>query len=81
MQAVVKILADCGIIRDDATQVSEVFHCVYVSAIDADVRRMYATRGWRWYNAPQWGAADAEIKVPSDENTELKRSPFKAWSR
>ena len=25
---------------------------------------------------PQWGAADAEIKVPSGENTELKRSPF-----
>ena len=32
-------------------------------------------------SAPQWGAADAEIKVPSNENTELKRSPFKAWSR
>ena len=30
---------------------------------------------------PQWGAADAEIKVPSGENTELKRSPCKAWSR
>ena len=29
----------------------------------------------------QWGAADAEIKVPSGENTELVRSPFKAWSR
>ena len=29
----------------------------------------------------QWGAADAEIKVPSVENTELKGSPFKAWSR
>ena len=29
----------------------------------------------------QWGAADAEIKVPSGENTELKRSPFQAWSR
>ena len=29
----------------------------------------------------QWGAADAEIKVPSDESTEFKRSPFKAWSR
>ena len=29
----------------------------------------------------QWGAEDAEIKVPSDENTALKRSPFKAWSR
>ena len=32
--------------------------------------------------APQWGAADAEIKVPSVENTELKGSHFiKAWSR
>ena len=30
--------------------------------------------------SPQWRAADAEIKVPSGENTELKRSPFKAWS-
>ena len=30
---------------------------------------------------PQWGAADAEIEVPSGENTELKRSPFRAWSR
>ena len=33
------------------------------------------------YTAPQWGAADAEIKVPSGENTKLKRSPFKAWCR
>ena len=32
-------------------------------------------------DAPQWGAADAEIKVPSGENTELKHSPFIAWSR
>ena len=31
--------------------------------------------------APQWGAADAEIKVPSDENTEFKGFLFKAWSR
>ena len=31
--------------------------------------------------SPQWGAADAEIKVSSGENTELKRSPFKTWSR
>ena len=30
---------------------------------------------------PQRGAADAEIKVPSGENTEFKRSPFEAWSR
>ena len=29
----------------------------------------------------QWGAEDAEIKVPSGENTELKCSPFMAWSR
>ena len=29
----------------------------------------------------QWGAVEAEIKVPSGENTELKRSPFIAWSR
>ena len=29
---------------------------------------------------PQWGAVDSEIKVPSGENTELKRSPFIAWS-
>ena len=32
-------------------------------------------------NAPQCGAADIEIRVPSGENTELKGSPFKAWSR
>ena len=30
---------------------------------------------------PQWEAADADINVPSVENTELKGSPFKAWSR
>ena len=29
----------------------------------------------------QWGAADADIKVPSVENTELKGSPLKAWGR
>ena len=29
------------------------------------------------FSAPQWGVADAEIKVSSGENTELKRSPFK----
>ena len=30
---------------------------------------------------PQCTAVDAEIKVPSDETTELQCSPFKAWSR
>ena len=33
-----------------------------------------------WGNLQQ-GAADAETKVPSGENTEPKHSPFKAWSR
>ena len=28
-------------------------------------------------SSPQWGAADAEIKVPSGENTELKVLPLK----
>ena len=31
-------------------------------------------------DAPQRGAADAEIKVPPGEKTEFKRSPFKVWS-
>ena len=30
---------------------------------------------------PQWGAANTEIKAPYFENTELKSSSFKAWSR
>ena len=29
-------------------------------------------------STPHWGAADAEIKVPPGENTELKHSPYKA---
>ena len=33
------------------------------------------------YITPPWWAAGAEIKVPSGENTELKRSPFKALSK
>ena len=35
----------------------------------------------RLQEPPQWGAADAEIKVPSVENTELEGSPFKACGR
>ena len=40
---------------------------------DVHVQLLHAPRGG--------GAADAEIKVPSSENTELKRSPFQAWSK
>ena len=28
------------------------------------------------FRTPQWEAADAEIKVPSDENSERRGSPF-----
>ena len=31
--------------------------------------------------SPAVGAADAEIKVPTSENTELEGSSFKAWGR
>ena len=41
---------------------------------------VWVSVGWH-RSAPRRGAADAEIKVPSGENTELKRSPFRAWSR
>ena len=51
----------------------------------SDVRNEYFAMCFELFSslfkAPQWGAADAEIKVPSGENTELKRSPFQAWSR
>ena len=36
------------------------------------------TRSATVISFPQWGAADAEIKVPSVENTELEVSHFKA---
>ena len=47
LEAVVKILADFGIIGDDVNQVSKVYHCFEVSAIDADMRRTlcYTWRG------------------------------------
>ena len=49
-QAFVKILADCGISGDDATQARKVFHCTEVGAIDADVRRTVVSCGGDWYN-------------------------------
>ena len=38
-QAVVKILADRGIIGHDATLVGKVLHCVKVDAVNANMRR------------------------------------------
>ena len=48
---------------------------------EKEIQRIRVEKRISFPEAPQWGAADAEIKVPSGENTELKRSPFKAWSR
>ena len=31
------------------------------------------------HHLPQWGAADAEIKITSVENTELTGSPFNPY--
>ena len=33
------------------------------------------------FTIPQWGTADAEIKVPSAENPELSKVLFNAWGR
>ena len=49
--------------------------------MSSDPRRSYHAETQFPSMTPQWGAADAEIKVPSGENTELKRSPCKALSR
>ena len=38
----------------------------------------FSLSSFSFSHSPQWGAADAGIKVPSCENTELKRSPLKA---
>ena len=51
------------------------------AAVPLNVRALKAKFLIPIFISPQWGAADAEIKVPSGENTELKRSPFQAWSR
>ena len=45
--------------------------------LESFVRGLWSSR----LGSPQWEAADTEIKVPSGENTELKCSPFKPWSR
>ena len=59
----IKILADCGIIGNDAIQVSEVFHCVKIGAIDADVRRTVC-HPWRvLVKQPSLLQADGEAEV------------------
>ena len=53
----------------------------YVYLLEDGSLQLKKTRDYYFQGHPQWGAADAEIKVPSGENTELKRSPFQTWSR
>ena len=57
-----------------ATENSWHWFCLFFSLISSSFNPFFLP-------IPRWGAANAEIKVPSGENTELKCSPFKAWSR
>ena len=56
-------------------------NCVHSSSGDIIIH--YSTRRHiKLMKTPQWGTADAEIQIPSVvEYSELKGSPFKAWSR
>ena len=46
--------------------------------LDPGYRVVYTQRGFLPRSVPLRGDADAELKFPSGENTELKRPPFKA---
>ena len=72
----------CACIKESCRHVKDSVLRVIVRWIMETHRyRMHIRVNIYCIGAPQWGAADAEIKVPSDENTELKSSPFKVWSR
>ena len=51
---------------------------IIVTIIIFIISTLYSASCFLTTASTQWGAA--EIKVPSGENTELKHSPFKAWS-
>ena len=55
--------------------------CIIMRQIVMQEKMFCCLQGQHQSMVPQWGAADTEIKVPSGENTEVKRYPFKAWSR
>ncbi len=57
------------------------FTFIFSPKLSLDLFALVGANAGSLVGPPQWGAADAEIKVPSGENTELKRSPFQAWSR
>ena len=62
---------------------NRILQCVFSLWCDCMVSFMgrFSYRIFLFCPLPQWGAADAEIKVTSGENTVLKCSPFKALSR
>ena len=62
-QAITKIFADCGVIRDDATQVGNVIHCVEVGTVDAGMIRivLFSWRGLVQH--PRRLSADGETEV------------------
>ena len=65
----------------DCTSTS-VFKTIFLLQDDNDTLLSHLSYcGLSYFTPPPRGAADAEIKVPSGENTNRKRSPFKAWSR
>ena len=56
---------------------------IFLSVFKKKKKLVYSVYNVKLFSlfSPKWGAAHTEIKVPSGENTELKRSPFKALSR
>ena len=76
--------ADSYSVRTPLCAVTCIYICAHIkdrlffSSTAISVEQNFGLKPWVM---TQWGAADAEIKVPSGENTELKRSPFQAWSR
>ena len=64
------------------TQDLQLLYLIETKAVAAtEIKLPSPTNAYSTQDPPKWGAADAEIKVPSGENTERKRSPFEAWSR
>ena len=72
---------DCCFQGQDHCKDSKLYW-IFMSLISFVLQISWQPKKVCWFiihNTPQWGAADTEIKVPSD-GTELKGSPFKAWS-
>ena len=60
---------------------SKDLHChqIVITLFPCNLYCHSAVTGLRSFTIPQWGTADAEIKVPSAENPELSKVLFNAW--